>query len=423
MADEAKTKRTAAKSQFTRAESSLRNALAVENCAKWTIENRYSEFKRRWDNVQEAHDTYVSLIEEQALLAEEEWISELTNRFEGVELEVGERMNAVIKPEPAKETSIKRSIFKVDSIKFQTFSGDIRKYPSFKYEFKTHIVPRCEKGQEVLVLKAHLSEDIKEEIMNAGDNPTDVWARLDNKYGRVDRIIENVLKDIKGLARSEDSGDILYMISIVEKAYRDLKNLGEEREMQNSSILSDIEGAMSSQMRFEWVKLIANETLGSNEKSAKLNTFLQEWRNRLEYDGAVIRTGTPTSGNSFHVEQQNRNPNWKRKTCWLHNNQGEDASSSAHPIWWCKLFLSKPVAERINLVGVNNACKRCLDVGCEGSADISKCPQRFTCSIEGCGQIHNKLLHVTTSGTTCHASNKSPSSSSEAALAIQTTGL
>ena len=420
MADEAKRKRTAAKSQFTRAESSLKNALSLENCAKWTIENRYSEIKRRWDNVQEAHDNYVSLIDEEALPAEEEWIAELMNRFEGVELDVGEHMKPVIKTEPVKEMSMKKSIFKVDSIKFQTFSGDIRKYPSFRYEFKTHIVPRCERGQEVLVLKAHLSDDIKEEIMNIGDNPADVWARLDSKYGRVDRIIEHVLRYIKGLARSEDSGDILYMISIVEKAYRDLKNLGEEREMQNSSILSDIEGAMSSQMRFEWVKLIANETLGSNAKCAKLNTFLQEWRNRLEYDGAVIRAGTPTSGNSFHVEQRNRNLNWKTKSCWLHNDQGGDPGSG-HPIWLCKLFLSKPIAERIRLVGVNNACKRCLDVGCTGSTDISKFLRRFTCSIEGCGEIHNKLLHITTAGTTFHASNEAPSSSSEAALPIQTT--
>ena len=302
MAEEAKKKRTAAKSQFTRAESSLKTALSMDSCATWTLENRYAELRRRWDNVQEAHDSYIPFIEEGTAETETDdiWISELADRFDKIELQLGCRMNtSPVKTEvklPVTETdkhqsTKSRKIVKIESIKFQTFTGDIRKYPVFKYEFKAHIAPLCERDQEVLVLKSYLSEEIKEEIMNAGDNSTDIWLRLDSKYGRVDRIVENVLTDVKALSKSEDSGDILDMISIIEKAHRDLKNLLKEEEMQNSSVISDIEGAMSSQMRYEWIKLIANESLDSKAKFHKLLKFLQEWRNRLGYDGASIRSG------------------------------------------------------------------------------------------------------------------------------------
>ena len=280
MADEAKRKRTTSKGQFKRTETALKAALDMPECPLWTLERRYEEHKKRWDAVQDAHDSYLQLLtEEEQMQAEESWIDEIAARYDQLEIEVGIQMKPPKIEAEVTETATKtsdghsrrqRPFIKLPPIQFQTFSGDIRKYPLFKEEFKTHVLPLCEPEQEVVVLKSYLSEETREEVVNAGSNPSDVWARLDNKYGRPDKIVDAVLSDLKSLSRNgSGSSDQLKMIAIVEKAYRDLERINEEGEMQNSTIISIIEEAMSEQMQFEWVKLIASEHHNSRAKSAK----------------------------------------------------------------------------------------------------------------------------------------------------------
>jgi len=437
MADEAKKRRSAAKAQFTRAEKAVQTALGLEReCPTWTLEKRYDDLKKRWDNVQDAHDTYVlHSAGEEVDESEENWIDELAVRFDKTELEVGAHIKQVksesevkiVSPQtdPVKEaggaSTARNRIIKIEPIKFQSFSGDIRKYPLFKAEFKKHVVPLCGKDQEIIVLKSYLSDAIKEEVVSVGDDPTEVWRRLDNKYGRVDKIVEKVLSEIKSLPKSNNTENVLKMVGIIERAHIDLKNLHMESEMQNSSVISDIEGAMSPQMRYEWVKLIASQHLDSVRKFGMLLLFLGEWRERLEYDDAAVRAGNKPGAQSFHTSQQTgvqsphtsqqRTPWGGRKDCWLHN-----SPEYMHPIWNCKLFLGKSVGERMSLVEANKACKRCLDNDCPGASDIEMCPRLFTCSIQGCGGKHNKLLHLVSN--TLHA-DMSTVSSTDAALPIQ----
>ena len=436
MADEAKKRRSLAKSQFTRAEKAVQSALKLERlCPTWTLEKRYDDLKKRWDNVQDAHDNYIVLTEEEVGEADETWIDELAERFDKMELVVGTHMNKlesevnIVSPHtaPHKETgctsSVKNHIkIKMEPIKFQSFSGDIRKYPLFKEEFKTHVLPLCGKDQEIIVLKSYLSDPIKEEVVSAGNDPTEVWTRLDNKYGRVDKIVEKVLSEIKCLPISESTEHVLKMVGIIERAHRDLKNLHMESEMQNSSVISNIEGAMSPQMRYEWVKLIASKHLDSVRKFGMLLLFLGEWREQLEYDNADVRAGNKPGAQSLHTSQQtglqsfhsqqNKPLERIRKDCWLHN-----SPEYIHPIWNCKVFLGKSVSERISLVEANKACKRCLDNDCPGVSDIDMCPRLFTCPIQGCGGKHNRLLHLVSN--THHTSDRSTVLSTDAALPIQ----
>ena len=44
-----------------------------------------------------------------------------------------------------------------EKIKFDTFKGDIRKYPCFRKEFKKHIKPQYNKEEEAFVLKSYLA--------------------------------------------------------------------------------------------------------------------------------------------------------------------------------------------------------------------------------------------------------------------------
>ena len=72
MAEEAK-KSTICKGQFTRAEKLLTGAMK-DGVAIATFQKRYDDLKQRWNEVQEAHDAYIMLMQvtEDAKMEEEE---------------------------------------------------------------------------------------------------------------------------------------------------------------------------------------------------------------------------------------------------------------------------------------------------------------------------------------------------------------
>ena len=59
---DAKSKRVVAKRQYTRAENNLKEAISQEDVPIATIERRYAELSKKWSDVQDSHDLYISFI-------------------------------------------------------------------------------------------------------------------------------------------------------------------------------------------------------------------------------------------------------------------------------------------------------------------------------------------------------------------------
>ena len=61
------------------------------------------------------------------------------------------------------------SFFKFDKFKLETFEGDIRKYPQFKYDFINFIESEWRGNANGLafVLKNHLGSSVQDEVANA----------------------------------------------------------------------------------------------------------------------------------------------------------------------------------------------------------------------------------------------------------------
>ena len=91
--EEAKKKRRLAKGQFTRIEGKL--LATIENMDEWTLNNRYSDLKERWNAAQNAHDDYVLTLTDEEATEEESWISELYDRFDTLELAIGKRLKII----------------------------------------------------------------------------------------------------------------------------------------------------------------------------------------------------------------------------------------------------------------------------------------------------------------------------------------
>ena len=77
-----------------------------------------------------------------------------------------------------------------------------------------------------------------------------MWNRLDMKYGNIGKLVDAILYDVKKLSsKSNNWSEVLKMINTIEKAWRDLKSLGQSSELYNSTTISIIEQAMAQQMR------------------------------------------------------------------------------------------------------------------------------------------------------------------------------
>lgn len=419
MTEQLKTKRATTKGQFTRSEKRLKDALNdAESIPLTTIKRRYDELNVKWTATQEAHDAYILVLSSEnaeAKAEEENWIEDLNVRFDALEIDADriieqlEQKNIPVKTEEETllamsdtssaqvafsstasmaqaESSRFSSSVQLERIKLEKFNGDVRKYPKFREQFQLYVKPLCKSSQLPFVLRSHLVEDVKEEVDNVDDDLETLWNRLDSKYGNCGKLVDAILTDI-ARAPKGDGKSTLIMIDTVERAYRDLARMGKEAEMKNGTILAMIEKKLPEEIRFDWVKTIAEKNEeDSDEKFTLLLELLRKWRIMIEYDQATIRRPTEKRSISHMTISTSQGQRNEKNTCWIH-------TSEKHPIWVCQSFKAKSVVERLAMVKQNKACQACLELNCSGVLNAEKCKKGFKCPVQACGRPHNRLLH------------------------------
>ena len=445
MAEDAKTSRATAKRFFSRAENALHQALDVE-APEETIVRRFDDYKRRWEITQEMHDKYIETlgdVSEDQVAHEDMWLNELAQRYYNLEIcidntlkerkelekeKCGNEPNKDVSKESlnralSESVNVKTNTIQLERMKFDRFDGSIRKYPKFKEEFHTHIKPLCGSSQLPFVLKSYLEVSVREEVDNVEDDYNAIWERLDERYGDKGRLIDSIMADVKCLKHCSNNNDegTLHLVKTIEKAYRDLVRLGEDEQMNNAAIMSTIEQKLPDKILDEWIKEVSGTVSDTRTRFSAMMELLADWRKRIEYRLATIRSRIPeVSGKANHGKGNFQKSGGKQPTntggsrserCWIHNYTGD------HPIWRCKIFQNKPVEERIELTKLNKACMACLEVG----HNIEDCSKGFKCTVSGCGAKHNRLLHEEKpiAGSVNHADDKDEQDSGSTILPIQ----
>ena len=392
-------KKTCKSRQFTRAESNLKQALSMEDVETSTIERRFAELRAKFDAFQNAHDAYAEFVDE--LLKEDgtsvdpnldQYIEEVTERFNAIEIDADKQIAvrkkkdaAMIQPNTSVSTvhpHTPSSVIKVKRVDLEQFDGDIRKYPTFRNDFTKLIATRygSDDSQLAFALESYLVPIVKEEVESCGDDYLAMWKRLDILFGDKGRLINTIMEEVTKLQQAKVSDDAyaLSMIKVIEKAHRDLGRLGAQTEMANAQTITIIEKRMTTAMRQEWSKEVAGKELSSEVKFNLLLNWLHSWRDRLEYLTDEIRAPAATiTRSTSYLQKDPSSSGSKKHACWLHKEQG------GHPIWRCREFIAKPLAERKRLVAVNKACKGCLLITCTDN----DCLRRWKCNVGNCGPI------------------------------------
>ena len=382
--EEAKKIRAQSKRKFTRLENNIIKNIQDKTLPTF-VERRFNEISQQWEIVQEEHDKLTSLCanEEEVEIADE-WLTVVSDSFYALEIEVHdylkESKDAAEPPEQPAEKKRSKDMKLDFKMKFQPFNGDIRKFAKFKEEFTKYIHPKCSTGEVAFVLKSYLVEEVRDDVDNVDEDLAAIWERLDTRYGNTGRLVDTILADIKNIPSCNNDDNTLYLISTVEKAYRDLQRMTLEHEINNSTIVAMIERKLPSEITKEWIKLMAKSKTPHVNKFPQLFELLKECRSRIEYQISDIRTGV-ISGDASHVSGGTVQP--ANQKCWIHT------ESNTHPIWQCNEFISKSSQEKVELVKRNNACVACLDNG----HLVKDCKRGFKCRIEQCQKDHNDLLH------------------------------
>ena len=131
METEYKDARTAAQRRFVRAEAALKNAFMEGDIPIKLIEQRYSEVKQQWRELQVVHDDYIIGVEgaeEGSITKEDESINEFASRFSEIEIGVYRKMRDASAVTSADSISAvkQRPMIKLESLKFPIFDGNVR---------------------------------------------------------------------------------------------------------------------------------------------------------------------------------------------------------------------------------------------------------------------------------------------------------
>ena len=176
---------------------------------------------------------------------------------------------------------------------------------------------------------------------------------------------------------------------MIEDGYRDLKRLGLETEITTPSSVSIIERKLPTDIRKEWAILLSSETntVDKTNKFPSLLNFLLVQKRAIEYDSAELRTFSAPSpralthyaeGNECKDNQRSRSPS----KCIFHEN-------AKHFTNECKVYLSRPVEERMKMLKEKGACWSCLKSGHR----MRHCKKGKECSINDCKKKHHMTIH------------------------------
>jgi hypothetical protein len=335
--------------------------------------------------------------------------------------------------------------FKVKKLDAPTFTGNIRQYPSFKVDYERHMLPSY--GCDSYALKQCLSGEALRVVKGVDNDFEEMFRRLDLKYGRPEKLADNVLSELKGLKNIPEGDHMKFisMVETVETCWLDLKRMKLESEMNTATMISQIEKLLPPLQKREWALRKQRFQLKTRTGFHDFFQFLLEEKNAIEYmqddmrecgnsrgkahsvittinqddvkDGIVntlqmqmqenqnmmkqvvegltqvvqmvSHSNNRTSFNRFGQDRSSsNNRGFERMKCWYHK-------SDAHEIGDCSIFAKLDSQTKIDMLRKTGGCFSCLKIG-----HLSRqCNKRMPCDIsdngyQRCGRMHHRSLHT-----------------------------
>ncbi|XP_068225322.1 uncharacterized protein [Palaemon carinicauda] len=416
--EELKKERTTAKRRFNRKVRLFKDAQRRGDSIE-TLEVLYTEVSECFEKVDVINEQMIEQLKDGESCQEyEEYIKELET--------IKYSLLGVIKGKTKVKNNTVLALKKLEPPKF---SGSVRAFPAFVRDYERLVV--SQHGKDPYVLRISLEGEPRRLVEDIDDYKR-MWDRLNEAYGNEGKLIDAILGDIRAYKPLNDSDDrkLINLINTVEKVWLDVSNLSLTTELENTTVLTQVERLLPSVLKREWA--IKVQELNS-DKFKNLVTFLTDHRKALEYLQDNSRSGATkvtvhtverefakenelaeaikllTIGQEklqnklsecltslYHISEGkntggiNRtryNSDQKRKNCPVHD-------SESHELKDCMTFKQWSTENQMDFLRQKGVCYSCLRTG-----HFSRnCEKRFTCRVkvngEVCGKHHHSSLHT-----------------------------
>ena len=350
--------------------NSLNAVVKDEDASESTIVEARNKMREQRSSYQTKQREFVELLsDDEDVEKQMKLMSQMESLYIEADLKAGKSLKKFSKKSQLPDTDRKRGVeLKLERMKLPTFSGRIRDYPSFRYDFKQHVLPHLKDDQSIpYILKSCLTGEPSEIVRNVDDDIKEMWTRLDEKYGRTSLQINAIMKPIKQLKTIQD-GDgkrFVELVNIIESSHRDLLRLNIESEISNSTIISEIEQKLPPRIYATWCLDVSDRHSKIDEcnKFPQFLEFLLKHKRAVEYGSSELRTAKHVNfvseANVQHVTKGDTTQNDSAKVninnderkvgCWLH-------VTHQHEISECRAFHEESVITRWDLVSDYRAC-------------------------------------------------------------------
>lgn len=98
-------------------------------------------------------------------------------------------------------------------------------------------------GTDPFALKKSLKSKALKTVHGVDNDNEEMWKRLEMKYGRPERFTDSILLDIRKLRIIPDGDHLCFInsVEVIERCYLDLKRVNMDREINTTTLISEIE--------------------------------------------------------------------------------------------------------------------------------------------------------------------------------------
>ena len=201
---------TSAKRSFSRLNTTLCEAMSEKRSLE-LVEDRFEKLKKAWERVEELHDQYISVKEEEP--EDDAWLEEVFRTFNKTEERYFEYKEANKQDEKFK--------IKLKPVELPKFTGNMRDYPRFKKDFESQVFPHTSPESAAFTLRQCLSKEVQEKVSLVDDDVSKMLKKLDEEYGDPSLMTDLIVSEIKGYDVHGKKERLVKFINIVEKGYYD----------------------------------------------------------------------------------------------------------------------------------------------------------------------------------------------------------
>ena len=454
--EDLKQKRAVAKSQFTRAEKSLRRLIESDDTVEEQISKRLIELSQKWQDIQDLHDEYATKVPAEQVEEEDRYIEEIEMRFEAIEKDAVVFLRKFVEKQRVVNTPSNKPTSKnegtSDAIGGRSSQASDTTLvlpanlnePTATLGVETTIdqhpvIPKMRNGLEStnVVEQPGLMNVIKFEKQKFDIFEGDIrkypgfkerfTSYIEPRYSKSEAAlclrlqlsatvrdeVENIEDDVALLWQRLDLkyGNTRKYIDAV---LSDISKLSKGDGMATLNMINMVEKSYRDLVR------IGSETEMSNSFMISMIEKKLPEQMRIEWVKLVAEQGVTDSQVVFQLLMDFL-AKWRkiieydaasiRKTSEkkIHGQANHMSGTKQrsqnksdvcwvheggnHPVWKCKIFQMMPLKEKLEMVKQKQACHACFEISCPGAKNPEECAKNFKCPMKGCGKPHNVLIH------------------------------